>query len=294
MTIKRILVPVDFSEFSDNAVKYALFLAEKFCASVTLLHAVVLFHEDIDEEEHMKSYEAIIKKKEAERAKRMDIHCKLAEKKGISIKSVLIRGFSAADAVLEHTNEKKYDLIVMGTHGRSGLMKWWLGSVSEKVVRHSHVPVLTIHKEYKRHNLNKILVPVDFSDFSRNAVKNGKALAEASDAKLTFLHAVEQEAHPTFYASSLSPILKANPQLKKQITENLVKFTRVSKDEADYIVVEGKAHKAIAETAKKKGIHLIIMASRGDSALDHLLLGSNAERVVQVAHCPVLTVERKK
>ena len=241
MSFKHILVPVDFSECSDKAVEYALFIAETFCAKATLLHAVVLFKEDIGEEEHLKAFEKLIEKKEEERAKRLKLRCDVGGKRGIAIDSDIIRGFSPADAVLEYMDDKKTDLIVMGTHGRTGFMKWWLGSVAEKVVRRSPVPVLTVHQEWTKQAIDTMLVPIDFSDFSKKAVQQGKAVADAFGAKLKFLHAVEQEAHPAFYATSLESIFKVNPQLKSQIRDNMVDFTGIPKDRADYDVVEGKA-----------------------------------------------------
>ena len=85
MAFKKIIVPVDFSEFSEKAVDYAMFMAEKFYANITLVHAVVLFEDDIDEEEHLKNYEKIIQKKENRRAKKLKLHCASGEKKGLHI-----------------------------------------------------------------------------------------------------------------------------------------------------------------------------------------------------------------
>ena len=293
MKIRKILVPVDFSPFSDHAVKMAITLAAKFCADVTLLHSVLLFHEDIDEDEQLKSYEKLIEKKEAAHRKKMQAHCKSAARKGVdNVHSILKRGYSAADTILEHLNEKRYDLIVMGTHGRTGISKWVLGSVAEKVVRHSKVPVMTLHKNYRLRLPSSILVPVDFSDPAKKAIKSARALAKVLEAKLTILFSVEQEDHPAFYASSLEPILKVNPRLKKDILTNLKKFARVPEAEARYVIVEGKPHKEIQEYAEKKRISLIVMATRGMSELEHLLTGSTTERVVALAPCPVLSVRR--
>ena len=292
MKIKKILIPVDFSEFSDHAVKLSVTLAEKFCAQITLLHSVLLFHEDIDEEEHLQAYEKLLETKEAVRLKHMLEHCKLAKRKGVDVKSVLKRGYAAADTILEHLNESRYDLVIMGTHGRTGLTHWVLGSVAEKVVRHAPIPVMTVHKDARIRIPKSILIPVDFSKPAKKAVKAGTELAKALEANLTILFAVEQEDHPAYYASSFEPILKVNPRLKKDIRKNLIKFTGIPEKDATYVVVEGRAHKAIKEYAEKKKTGLIVMATHGMSELEHFLAGSTTERVVAIAPCPVLCIRR--
>jgi nucleotide-binding universal stress UspA family protein len=290
MAFKNILVPVDFSEFSECAVEYAMFLAKEFSARITLLHAILLYHDDIDEEEHMQAYEKIIRQKEKESNKQLESHFVNGKDRGLQVKYALIRAYSAADSILNYISDNDFDLVVMGTHGRTGLKKWVLGSVAEKVVRLSTIPVLTIHKDFYKTDITKILVPVDFSEYSRIAVKKGTTAAREFNAKLEFLHVVEMEAHPEFYSISFDPILKANPQLKQHIIENLIKFTGLSEDEATYAVREGKVHNEIKIYAEKNQIDLIVMANRGMSDLEHLVLGSNCERVVRVASCPVLAV----
>jgi nucleotide-binding universal stress UspA family protein len=292
MNFRKILVPVDFSEYSDQSVKLAITLAAKFCAQITLFHSVLLFHEDIDEEEHLEAFERLVETKEAKRLKVMNAHCKMANRRGVDVKSVLKRGYSAADTILEHLNEKKYDLVIMGTHGRTGLTKWVLGSVAEKVVRHSRSPVLTVHKDWRVRLPKAILIPVDFSRSSKKAVRQGTALAKSLDAKVTILFAVEQEDHPAYYASSFEPILKVNPKLKKDIKANLVKFAGIPDSEVRYAIVEGKAHDKIKEYAETKRISMIVMATHGMSELEHFLAGSTTERVVALSPCPVLSIRR--
>ena len=138
----------------------------------------------------------------------------------------------------------------------------------------------------------KILVPVDFSYHSERAIQFSKTLAQDFQAKLIFLHSVEQEAHPAFYAISTTPILKENPELKNRILKNLIKLTEMTENDAQYAITEGKAHKQIELYAKKNSIDLIVMATRGLSKLEQFLIGSNTERVVATAPCPVLTIER--
>ena len=291
MKLKKILVPVDFSKTSDKAVDYALFLAEKYRAKVTLFHAVVLLQEDVDEDEHLKAYETIIEKKEEKRRKYLKSHEAKGARLGVQIDSVLMRGITPAETILNFIEDKKFDVIVIGTHGLSELMKWWLGSVAEKIVRYSPIPVITVHKDFKRKPaIRKVLFPVDLSEHSKMAVKKGMRLISTFDAKPTLMFVVEQQQHPFYYMQSSEPILKSNPALKKQLMKNLMAMAGSQKEKAAYHLAEGKPHKQIEAYANTKNIDLIIMASHGMSGLEHFLIGSNTERVVNVAPCPVLTI----
>ncbi|UCH96099.1 MAG: universal stress protein [Candidatus Aminicenantes bacterium] len=290
MSFKKILVPVDFSEFSDKAAEYAMFIAERYCADITLLHAIVLFQEDFDEKEQLQLYEKIIRQKENEKSKQIESHCNTAKNRGLGVDSVLLRGISVADSILDYISDKDFDLVVMGTHGHTGFKKLLLGSVTEKVVRESPIPVLTIHKDYNKMELKEILVPVDFSEYSHITINRGKELAREFNATLEFLHVVEMEAHPEFYNISFEPILKENPTLADHITENMIKATGIPKDKATYAVKEGKVYKEIKKYADYNQIDLIIMGSHARGELGDFLLGSSSERVVRIASCPVLTV----
>jgi nucleotide-binding universal stress UspA family protein len=292
MNFKHILVPVDFSTFSQSTVDYAVFIAEKYNAEITLFHAVVLFREDVDDEEHLEAMEKVIRKKEKDRGKKLKAHCADAAKCGVTVHHDMVRGFSASDVILEYIDKHDFDMVIMGTHGHTGLKKWVYGSTAERIVRLSPIPVLTLHQDLKRRTLKSVLIPVDFSDYSKSAVQFGIRMARDFQARCIFLHAVEQDAHPAFYAISTGSIFEENPDLPKRIKKNMIQFTGVPESEADYVIVEDKAHKAIKRFAEEKDTDLIIMATRGLSGLEHFLLGSTAERVVAIAPCPVLTVER--
>lgn len=292
MKFKHILVPVDFSEFSDKATEYALFLAEQFCARVTLLHVMVIFKADIKEKEHLDSYEKLILEIEKQHSEQLKHHCEGGEKRGIEINAVLKRGISEADTILDHIMNNGYDLVVMGTHGRTGIKRWMAGSVTEKVVHHSPIPVVTVHKDIQDFSLKRILIPDDFSDFSQQAIEQGKSLAGIFKAHCTFLHSVMQQEHELYYNISSVPLLEAYPQLEDTIKENLAQRAGLPKGKADYVVLEGTPYKTIIQYAAEREVDLIVMATRGSGALVHLLMGSNAERVVRTAPCPVLTVRK--
>jgi len=291
VSYKNILVPVDFSDYSEKAVDYAIFLAEKFCAEITLIHIVELFEEDVNEKEHLEAYEKIIEKKEAEEAKKLQTQCQIGKDRGLDIiHSVLLRDISAADAIINYAADKGFDVVIMGTHGRKGLTRWLSGSVTEKVVRHSSIPVITVHKDLEIQKIEKILVPVDFSTHSSLAIQQAKRVAAEFNASLNFLHVVEMESHPEFYNISFKSILKENPALNDHILTNLKKLADIPESEAVFSVMEGSVHRKIKQYIELNDIDLIILPTRGINDLEHFFMGSNAEKVVRSAPCPVLTV----
>ena len=294
MKLKKILVPVDFSEFSDYAVDNALFLAEKFDAEVTLLHAVVLHVEEFSEQGIFEGYEELVKKKEKRIFRRLNEKNESAAERGVTVNSRVVRGFSAAESILEFINENHYDLVVMGTHGRRGIKKWVFGSVAERIVRLSPIPVMTVHEPMKKYAIEKILVPVEFSKFGREAVNNARVFAELFGARLDFIHVVEQRLHPAYYAGNIESVFSVNPKIRTLSADRLAAFAPANGNDVSYLVTEGQAFDEILRAVDNLGSDLIIMATRGLTGLDHFLVGSTTERVVRLANVPVLTVGRER
>ncbi len=297
MMPKNILVPIDFSDFSDKALDYALKLAENFQSNITILHAIVLFQDDVGEEQRLQEYEDWLKRREKNIRLQMLKNHKKAQEKGLQVESVILRGVNAADVILEYLENHSHDLIIMGTHGRTGLKHILLGSISEKVVRLAPIPVLTIHRSMKDFRINKILVPIDFSLPSKEAADSAIRLARFFEASLDFIHVIEQDIHPSFYASGIDSIFQIDKGLQDRVIENMHDFLADQLPQnipTDYIVSEGKAHKEIVEWAKEHETDLIVIATHGLSGLDYVLLGSTTEKVVRWATCPVLTVKQQR
>lgn len=136
--IKKIFLPTDFSPCSEEAAGYAFFLAERLNAAVLLAHVLEPVGYPVDL--------AIINAPEIERVKAkraLERTARLWKKKGIEIETALLLGDAAAQ-IVEKGEKSGSDLIVMGTHGRSGMAHLMMGSVAEKVVRRSPLPVLTV------------------------------------------------------------------------------------------------------------------------------------------------------
>jgi len=288
----KILVPVDFSPFSDWATDYAIALASHYKAKITLFHVVVLYEADLDEEIHLSQLEELIERKELRSDELLSKQSKKLSKINLELDSRIERGLSASDTILEYAGKNNYDLIVMGTHGRTGIKNWIYGSVTEKVVRLSTIPVITLHNDPGLFKIENILVPIDFSENSRLGACEAAVVAEQFKSKITFVHVVEQHIHPSFHVVGIESVFAINADLKQISQEKLAEFCKREDLNPEYKVLEGNVHQSIADYAADCNADLIIMSTRGFTGLDHLLIGSTTERVVRIAPCPVLTICR--
>lgn len=293
MFIKNILVPIDFSPYSEYAVNHALLLAKRNNAHITLLHALVMYQENINEEVHFHEYENLVKKMEKESYRLLKFHKEKTKSKEIPITSEVTRGFSAANSILDNIHNSDFDVVIMGTHGRTGIKKLIYGSVAEKIVRLSPIPVLTTMEPLKKFGIEKILVPIDFSTYSERAAKTAISLAQEYGSQLVFMHVIDQNIHPSFYSTGVTNIFEIDSELPKRSKKKLREFAGISHDNATYVIEQGQAHYEIVKYARDHDIDLIIMSTRGLNGLDHVLLGSTTERVVRLSNCPVLTLERE-
>lgn len=143
LTIKRILVPIDFTETSDKAFDFALELAERFGASVTAMHAYEIPVIGFPDGALVATVDIASRIQESGR-KGLDAAVAARKARGIPIESVLREG-PAWEEIRALAEELPADIIVIGTHGRRGIARALLGSVAENVIRTTKVPVLTIH-----------------------------------------------------------------------------------------------------------------------------------------------------
>src|SRR5262245_23918748 len=189
VTIKKILCPVDFFPASDAAVNYASGLAANYAAEIHLLHVITpiaagAFEYAYDTTEMMKSLEEASAREMDELAAKVKIA-------GVVVATELRVG----DVYLEIKSaieDIKPDLIVMGTHGRRGVERWFMGSTTEKLLRHSPVPLVTIsaagERSFTPPRFRRILVTTDFSDGTADALAYAFSVAQENESQVTLLH----------------------------------------------------------------------------------------------------------
>jgi nucleotide-binding universal stress UspA family protein len=295
MQIKNILVPVDFSECSDHAVEYALYLAEKYEAEMTLLHVIVLFQGESHKKKKLDDYEELVREKEKSGLDKINALHKNAGNRGVTVNSEVARDITEYQAILEFIAGNNIDLVVMGTHGRTGIKKWIYGSVAEKIVRLSPAPVLTIQHDddVREFKINKILAPVDFSDYSKKAVEVAATIAGQFEAGIEFLHVIADPVPLGYHEVGIEGLYTFDQELTEKSLKHLKEFVGRTGSNYMYTILEGIPYMQISEHARTTQTDLIVMATRGKSGLQHFLVGSTTERVVPLAPCPVLTVERE-
>jgi nucleotide-binding universal stress UspA family protein len=212
-----------------------------------------------------------------------------------------VRGISPADGILDYLEQNPVDVVVMGTHGRSPLGRFFLGTVTEKIVRHAPCSVLTVakHRENYRDNpdFKKILVPYDFSEYSVEALLQARGLNRIYHADLQVLHVLAPQLQPFFYElwkiSNVTDLPKFEKNAKRALRMSLDKHglqdlrARVETGRRG-----ARASEIIVKFAEENLVDLIVMGTRGLTGVDRVLLGSTAERVVRTARCPVLTVHK--
>jgi len=215
----------------------------------------------------------------------------------LQILQVERRGIAPGTVILNYADQEDVDLIVMGTHGRRGLGHLFLGSVAEEIVRRARCPVLTVREQkepQKIEALEHILVPLDFSEHSRNALAYAKNIAAAYAARLHLLHVVEGSIHPYFYSLGKSSILDLYPEVEPRSRQELEKMFREVEGpevEMELHVIAGRANSDILKFAEKKASDLIVIATHGLTGIEHFFIGSTTQKVVRRALCPVFTVK---
>ncbi|NOX90276.1 MAG: universal stress protein [Calditrichaeota bacterium] len=297
MRIKKILVPTDFSETARAAVDQALFLTAKYNAELTVLHARLMFEDDPSE--LPKKLASLEKEEHDVEAKLLSrLKAKTSEYAHLKIQHEIIRGYSAPSAILGYINNKEFDLVVIGTHGRSGLEHFLIGSVAEKVVRYARCPVLTVRsKEYITEQFTKIVVPFDFSEPSILALKSAIEVMDSPESEIHLIYVVEEEVHPALYAWGMRSVIEIIPDIISKVEErmeNIVsQIPELKKAKIVKTVREGKPHKQISKYVEEVQPDLIVIGTHGLVGLDRFLLGSTTERVIRSIKQPVLTIKLK-
>jgi len=284
INIDRILCPVDFFPASDKAVDYAAGLAEIYNSRVFLLHAVVPVV-PVAYEFPLNTAEIA---REMQQAARGEMKKLVARIKTRRIEAeFLIKAGAVHDVIRRAISTIKPDLIAMGTHSRTGIDRWFLGSETEWLMRHSPVPVLTISakERLRRPAFRRILVTTDFSDGTANALDYAFSIAQENNSRITFLHVVNDIAMDVSRKYRDSIVSGVETKLA-----NLVPREAWDWCEIRTRVEVGHPYQMITRILDAEKPDLLVMNIHGKGMLDRALLGSTAERIVRSAKCPVMLI----
>jgi nucleotide-binding universal stress UspA family protein len=297
--ISRILCPIDFSEYSRHALQHAFAIAGWYGSHLTVLFVSVnvptmdlppMPLSDKEREDFLSRMRSFAGSTPAE----------------VQVNFVVREATDVRRAILEQADTLMADLLVIGSHGRSGFERFLLGSVTETVARKAPCPVMVVpaHANGDRRGLvhggkPRMLCAVDFSDASLGALEFALSLAEESDADLTLLHSIEVPPEllehipvpPDFNVDQVHAAARAGSlqRLRDLVPEPARTYCHV-----ETTVGEGAAYRRILQTAEEQRADLIVMGVHGRGGVELLLFGSNTARVIRAAHCPVLIVPPRK
>jgi len=292
--LKRILCPIDFSEFSIRAYRYALSIASHYGARLFVQHVAELWrYPYADFAATAGLFDEFCRALREKGEEQLQQFVKTTTYDKVQPERIVQQGM-AADCILAFAEDQKADLIVMGTHGRRGFDRLMLGSVTERVIRKAPCPVLAVNNPSHDFigsdpqpgpvQLNRILFCTDFSENSQRALEHATSLATEYNAELTLLHVLEDA--PT--ARRLKQVIAAATEQLDQLIP--AKPRKAGKIRIKTTVRVGKPYQQIVQLALEAQTDLVTMAVRGRGALDLAVFGSTTHRVMQFGPCPVLVV----
>ena len=284
MTPRKILCPIDFSSGSHHAFRVAARLATELGTTLEIVHAWHLPPLATGGEYPLPAEAIQGMVDDAERG----LTDTLAEAKKLGVERVSSQLVSGPpwERIVEVASPA--DLIVMGTHGRTGVSRFLLGSVAEKVVRHAPCSVLVARPHGEPVPFRHLLVPVDFSDCSRHALDQASDIATRTGARVTLLHVLELPAGyrgqpPADYLQDI------DQRATTQLDEWAELVEQKTRNQVERIVRTGvPAAQALALAAEDRSIDLVVVGSRGRTGMKRLVLGSVAEKLVRHSGLPVL------
>jgi nucleotide-binding universal stress UspA family protein len=299
-SVPVLLVATDFSQTADAALEWASELARLQGARLELIHAVTVPPSfDLDAVPGMPAgpgYGFVEEVQEKALARLGQAAVGLRDR-GTHVSTHLGVGVPSA-AIVQRAEEVKAAGIVMGTRGLTGLRHLLLGSTTERVIHRASCPVLTIHpSDVGRHRpIRTILVPTDFSQDAELAITAAHRLLAPvdRDARMILVHAFNLPIEYTAYGAiptSIRYLEDAGLESERLLEEMRQRLLREGL-EVETVAREGDPALVVAEEAERGGADLIAMGTHGRSALRQLLMGSTAERVLQHAPCPVMTIRR--
>ena len=288
ITLKNVLYLTDFSEPSEVALPFAISIAREYGAKVHAFHVLIPAVYTYMTPEMVEA--ALENQDEIARESMQRVESQLA---GLPHESVIERGTGIWPGLERAIKDYAIDLIVLGTHGRTGAQKLLLGSVAEEVFRRSPVPVLTIGPAersgaHKAAKFRHVLFATDFTAESLAAAPYAVSMAQENNARLILLHVMEE--------SGIRPTDQAAEDAKSNAAYQLHEIVPATAElwcRPEAVVIFGNSAEQILKTAKERDADLIILGvrdARGRIGAATHLERTTAHKVVVHATCPVLTV----
>ena len=274
--MKKIIVPVDFSEHSEFALETAAMIARKNNSEILALHMLEMSEAILTRTGTDMQMETMFFLQLAE--KKFDDFLKKDYLKGLKV-TPIVKHFRVFSEVNEVAEEYGADLVVMGSHGASGIKEFFIGSNTEKVVRHSNIPVLIIKHNPILTDFEKVVFACDFSDEAITPYINAQKLFKKLESKMNLIYV----NLPNERFRSTSEMEAKVIGFLKKAEGNLDNYNKV-KFYSDYTIEQG-----ILNYANSIGADLVALATHGRTGFLHLLEGSITEDLANHSVLPVMT-----
>ncbi len=299
--LEKLLVTLDGSDFGEHALPFAKSIAEKTRASVNLSHVACcdlptdLLQNTPFQYEGV-SMEAYVHKHSEERRNYLSDKASAlgAELPGLEVSHSLLEGY-VTEALERQARKIGAQLVVMTTHGRTGVSRAWIGSVADSLVRNSRFPLLVIRpledgKTFPQARFDHFLVPLDGSPTGEKILRPTVMLGKAMGARFTLLHVV---APYVSVGARVSPVPSGHLQQRLQKAEaylsGVAERLRGEGIETAHIIESHFAPaRAILHTAETENVDLIAIATHGYTGVKRALLGSVTDKVLRAAKWPLL------
>jgi nucleotide-binding universal stress UspA family protein len=282
---KKILVPIDGSDLAELALPYSRELASVFNSELTLLYV-----SEPSDDEHLHMHQLYLEKLAGQMKKVVK-----------RVSPVVISG-KPVEEIVKYTEKNDIRLIIMASHGSSGIIPWATGGIADKVIDAIGVPLLLIKerkprpKTKEKHLISRILLPLDGSEAGEAAITRVKELKSRLEAEVTLLEVVPKGRHLRT-VGGLDYILYPEPELEtfkaeaKTYLDKVYKRLQRSKGELKVEIRSGEVAKEILNFAKKKKASLIAISTHGHSGMTKWVFGSTAQKIIADSPIPVLVVK---
>ncbi|MEO8456489.1 MAG: universal stress protein [Chloroflexota bacterium] len=287
--IKRILVPLDGSRLSEQALPLASTLAAKFGAELLIAHSTATGqHIEEDDNLGLLNEAGRLAGEQYLAATEQELSAK-----GLTVRSTLTRGRPHI-AIARTCDLEGIDLVVMTTHGRSGVSRWTMGSVADKVLRTTSTPLILIHPTEHRAPISaieRIVVPLDGSELAEAALPYAEVLAKTLHTEMHLVRVIVPAAvlYAEEYLPGMLPVLE---EMEADAREYLAHVSKRLRSKGLKVTAEFRtgvpAHEVLEEACQPTD--MVVMSTHGRSGVDRWFLGSVADAVVRHGNIPVLVV----
>ena len=280
----RILFPTDGSETAAAAFEYALEIAATHDATVYVLNVI-----DLPFDTPSQIRDELVETLEREGKEIVEEGVARASERGVSAVAEVRRGVPHEN-IVEYASEEDVDLLVVPTHGRDGIERFLLGSVTERVVNTASVPVLAVtpdEHEAFTYPCEDVLVPTDGSVGADRALEEGIALSKALDARLHLLHVVEPTALGDERGSETDE--RAGDRANEILAEASETAERASVDFTRSIA-HGRPYREIRSFVEETGIDIVALGVHGETDFSRYALGGVSAKLLRTSPVPLLMI----